>query len=80
LAQPRSRACLILDEPFRFVSRNKMPLAGQMLREISKQLELQIIMISHIPELISCADQIINVTIKNGISSIDYGEGKANEI
>jgi len=75
LAQPRSRACLILDEPFKWISRDRMPLAGQMLQEISKQLGLQIIMISHIPELISCADQIINVTIKNGISSVNYEGG-----
>jgi len=74
LAQPRSRATLILDEPFKWISRGRMPLAGQMLQEISKQLGLQIIMISHIPELISCADRTINVTIKNGVSSVDYGE------
>ena len=78
LAQPRSRACLCLDEPFKWISRDRMPLAGQMLREISKQLGLQIIMISHIPELISCADQIINVKIKNGISFVDYG-GEENK-
>lgn len=68
LAQPRSRSVLILDEPFKWVSRDKMPLAGQMLKEVSKQLGLQIIMISHIPELIECADKIIEIKIQNGIS------------
>ncbi|MBU2249412.1 MAG: hypothetical protein KKD77_21870 [Gammaproteobacteria bacterium] len=70
LAQPRSRPILILDEPFRFVSRNKMPLAGQMLKEISKQLGLQIIMVTHISELIECGDRILNVQIHNGISEL----------
>jgi len=74
LAQPRSRPVLILDEPFRFVSRDKMPLAGQMLQEVSKQLGLQIIMISHISELVECGDRIIEVSIKNGISSVEYRE------
>jgi len=74
LAQPRSRACLCLDEPFRFISREKMPLAGKMLQEISKQLGLQIIMISHITELISCADRLIEVSIKNGISRAEIKE------
>jgi DNA repair exonuclease SbcCD ATPase subunit len=70
LSQPRSRPVLILDEPFRFVSRNKMPLAGQMLKETSRQLGLQIIIITHIPELMECADRIINVSIKDGISKV----------
>lgn len=74
LAQPRSRSVLILDEPFKWISRDKMPLAGQMLQEISNQLGLQIIMISHIPELIEAGDKIIHVTIKNGTSAISYEE------
>lgn len=71
LAQPRSRPVLILDEPFRWVSRNKMALAGQMLKETAKQLNLQIIFISHIEELIGCADKIFQVTIEKGISKIE---------
>ena len=70
LARPRSRACLCLDEPFKWVSRDKMSLAGSMLKETAKQLGLQIIFISHIPELIECADQVLEVSIKNGISEV----------
>ena len=40
-----------------------------MLKEISKGLGLQIIMISHIPELISCADKVIEVSIEKGVST-----------
>lgn len=70
LAKPRSRPTLILDEPFKWVSRQKMELAGQMLKEVSSKLGLQIIMISHIPELIEFADKIFQVKIKKGVSEI----------
>ncbi len=70
LSHPRSRPILILDEPFRWVSRNKMPLAGQMLKEVSTELGLQIIMISHISELIEIADKVIHVEIHNGVSKV----------
>jgi len=68
LSKPRSRPIIGLDEPFKWISRDKMPLAGMMLKEVSKQLGLQIIMISHIPELINCADNVIEVGIKDGKS------------
>ena len=82
LAQPRSRPVLITDEPFKWIDKKKvhgdettMHLAGQMLKDITRPppdgLGLQIIMISHIAELIECADQIIDVGIKNGISEIE---------
>lgn len=70
LTQPRSRNTIILDEPFKFVSRDKMELAGAMLKETSKQLGLQIIFISHIAELIEAADKVLEVSIKNRISSV----------
>lgn len=78
LKRPQSRPVLVLDEPFKWVSRRKMPLAGQMLRETSKKLGLQIIMISHIPELIECADRIIMTSMKNKKSSIQL-MGRNNE-
>lgn len=71
LMRPRPRAVLCLDEPFRFVSRNKMPLAGQMLSETSKQSELQIIIVTHIEELINCADRVFETKIKGGVTTID---------
>jgi len=88
LAQPRSRAVIIADEPFKWVDKKKrqedgittMHLAGQMLKDIARLppegLGLQIIMISHINELINCADQIIDVSIKNNVSEIEV---KINE-
>lgn len=83
LALPRSRPILITDEPFKWVDKKKvkgsdtttMHLAGEMLKAITKQppegLGLQVIMISHIEELINCADQIIDVSIKDKISAVE---------
>jgi len=83
LAQPRSRPILITDEPFKWIDKEKiqgsekttMHLAGQMLRDIAKPppdgLGLQIIMISHIKELIDAADKIIRIKNKNGVSEIE---------
>ena len=83
LAQPRSRPILIIDEPFGHIDKAKignsdrttMHLAGAFLKQISKPppvgLGLQIILISHIKELIEAADQIIETKIKGGISTIE---------
>jgi len=88
LAQPRSRPVIITDEPFKWVDKKKrqedgittMHLAGQMLKDITRSppegLGLQVIMISHIDELINCADQIIDVSIKKGISEIEIKDGQ----
>ncbi len=70
LSKPKTRGIFILDEPFKWVQRDKMELAGQMLKETSKKLGIQIIMISHIPELIECGDKIIEIGIKKGSSFI----------
>ncbi len=84
LVRPRSRPILITDEPFKWIDKKKiqnserttMHLAGQMLKDITKQppegLGLQVIMITHIDELISCADRIFEVSKdKEGISHIE---------
>ena len=82
LAQPRSRPILITDEPFKWVDKKKvqgdkttMHLAGQMVKDITQPppqgLGFQIIMISHINELIDCADRIIDVSIKNDTSQVE---------
>lgn len=65
-----SRNSLILDEPLRNLSKDKQSLASFMLKEISKQLDLQILIISHNQELTEYADKIFEVTQINGVSNI----------
>lgn len=60
----KSRNVLGLDEPFRFLSRELQPLACEMLAEISHRLGLQIIMITHSPDLIEGADKVFKTSLK----------------
>jgi DNA repair exonuclease SbcCD ATPase subunit len=54
---------LIADEPFKFVSRNLLDKCPEMLKTLT-QLGHQFILISHLPEIIEAADNIIE--IENG--------------
>jgi len=70
MQSPRSNNVLILDEPFRYLSVNLLSKASEMLKQISKELDLQIIMVTHSPELVEAADAVFEVTLKNKISSV----------
>ena len=71
LKNPRSRNTIVLDEPFRFLSKGHQEKAGQLLKEISKKLGLQIIMVTHNPEFIKAADKIFSVSKVNGVSTVE---------
>lgn len=71
LSRPKTRNVLILDEPFKFLSSEHLSRASEMLKMISERLKIQIIMVTHIPELIDSADKVFTVTKnKKGISQI----------
>lgn len=63
MGRPRTQPVLILDEPFKQLSANLMPKASQMLEDVSKELGLQIIMVTHSDELTERADKIFEVRI-----------------
>jgi len=65
-----TRNVLILDEPFRFVSRNLQLACSEMLKYISEKLEIQLLVVSHVPEIMDKADKIFTVTNENGMSII----------
>lgn len=52
---------IILDEPYRFISRDLQSRAGEILKNLSEKLNLQIIMVTHIGELIDVADRVFEV-------------------
>ena len=56
-----TRPIVILDEPFRNLSENLQNRAADMVRMLSEKLGLQVILISHINELVSGADKQIEV-------------------
>ena len=70
LKNPNSRNVMILDEPFKNLSRRYLPKAGEMIKMLSSKVGIQIIMVAHPIELVEAADNVITVTIDNGASQI----------
>jgi len=66
----KNRPVLVLDEPFKHLSKNLHPKALQMLKEVSEKLGIQIILITHSEELVEDADKIFNVKLVKGVSYI----------
>ncbi len=59
------RGLIICDEPFKFVSRDFLYKCPEMLKTLSDLLGHQFILISHLPEVIEAADNLIE--IENGV-------------
>jgi len=71
MTNPRSRSVFILDEPMKWVGKGELlEKAGQMLRRISHKLNVQLIIVTHEPELAEIADRSFLVTHKNGLSTV----------
>jgi len=51
LSGPKTRRILVLDEPFKFLSRVYRPKIHQLLEDLAKEMGVQIIMVTHIEEL-----------------------------
>jgi DNA repair exonuclease SbcCD ATPase subunit len=71
LATDKTDPVLILDEPFKHLSADLQAKAGQMVKEISTKLGIQIIMVSHIDQLVSEADRIFKTTLINGVTAVE---------
>lgn len=54
----RTDAVLILDEPMLGIAAEARPLMAQLLKELSRDLGLQILLVSHTDELIEIADKV----------------------
>lgn len=59
LEEPDPVPILVLDEPFKNVSKGYIPLVSEMVMELSKMLKLQLIISTHTDEIIELADNII---------------------
>ncbi len=51
LSLPRRRRLLILDEPMKMLSKQYVPAVQELFLALSKELDIQIIMVTHNPEL-----------------------------
>lgn len=65
---PGQRRVLILDEPFKFVSTTHFQRLEALMQELTAQLGLQILMVTHKTELIDAATTLVRVTKGNGPS------------
>ena len=67
---PRSRPSVVLDEPFKYVSRDRVEAVGNMLKEVSGLLGVQLVLVTHDWELIACANRSWQVELKDGVSAV----------
>lgn len=65
------RPIIILDEPFKHLSAGLHNKASNMISELSKNLNIQFIIVTHSNEFLKSADKVFPVKIKKGISYID---------
>lgn len=71
LGNPKTRNIILLDEPFRFLSRDLQPKASLLLKQLSERLDLQFTMISHSPDLIEGADRVFEFRTERGQTLIE---------
>ena len=74
----RSSGPLILDEPGKHVSNDYIFNLGEFLRELSRSLDMQIIMVTHNEYLKEISDSSQTVSIRNGISKISDSIEESN--
>lgn len=70
MSYPRSRNTIILDEPMKHISVDLREKASMMIKEISKRLGIQFIIITHDPVLATWADKTFETKIKKGVTKI----------
>ena len=65
-----TRNSFILDEPFKYVSRDLQSKCSEMVHTLGERLSIQHIIISHIPEIIDKADTVFEVNNVDGVSEV----------
>lgn len=62
---------LILDEPMKFVSRDLIFNVCEIMQRLSKKLNLQIILVTHIPEFVNVSDKVFEIKKdSSGVSKV----------
>jgi DNA repair exonuclease SbcCD ATPase subunit len=70
MSRPHSRPTIILDEPMKNLDKMRQEKGSEMIKEVSKRLGIQFIIVTHEPTLASYADKTFEVTIRRGISKV----------
>lgn len=78
--RPGLRRVLVADEPFKHVSETYLPRVAVMLRELSRSAGVQLIIVSHEPEIAAAADRVYDVSMgPNGRSRATRGDQGTEE-
>ena len=75
LMNPRPAPVFILDEPGKFISRDKQPMFAAMLNRLSIEMLVQIIMVSHAGCIMEQAEVAYEVTQTSGVSRATLVKG-----
>lgn len=71
-----SDGVILMDEPFKFLDTQRQETITKLLKELSKQLKVQLIIISHRKEVQEAADKLFIVEKTNNISHVkEYNNG-----
>ena len=62
---------IVLDEPFKWLSKELQPRAGEMLQLLSRKLGIQFIFVTHVQDLIESADTVFEVRKKKQVSHVE---------
>lgn len=68
---PKIVGPIILDEPFKHVSSEYMPAAGQLLKNMGTLFDRQLIIVTHNLDLKEIADRLFEVKIIEGVSHVN---------
>jgi len=66
----KNRPVFLLDEPFKFVDPSHQHKVSEMVKMLSDELGIQIIMVSHAEDIEDFADKIVGVMKINGVSKV----------
>lgn len=70
MSRPHTRNVIILDEPLRFLSVDLQERASTMIKEISRKLGIQFLVVTHESTLAAYADKVFETKIKKGVTTV----------
>lgn len=71
LHRSKQRRLLVLDESLKHLSKEYVPQAAAFLKQISKELDLKILMVTHNSTFANYADRVYQTKQLNGVASVD---------
>ncbi len=70
-----TRPVIVLDEPGKFISRNLQAKFSKLIKTLSEKLQIQFLIVSHVPEICESADRIFSTEYINKTSHVEVSDG-----